>query len=272
MKVLIYNNKGRDPKGELFSILTAELKKVGIEYSPLTDEKLNDDICADAIFCLGGDGTILYVNEFANRMGIPIIGINTGRLGFLCEYEKENIADAVASFALQKLKKDQRICARISFKGKEYLALNEACVQRVFTETESSTISTLDVCVDGKSVAKFRGDGVIINTPTGTSGYSLSAGGAILAPDTDVFMITPLAAHCLFMHHSIVGSSKSDYSINVVKGGNVGLYVDGKFVSMIEEGESVKLIKHECPTVFLRDNEYDFFGRLYNKLKEDVGD
>ncbi len=271
MNVLIYNNKGRDPNGELFNRLAAELKKENISYLHLTDDLLNSQLTADAIFCLGGDGTILHVNEFANRMAIPVIGINTGKLGFLCEFEKNCIKDAVECFKQGKLQKDERICESVIYNGKEYLALNETCVQRVFTEKESSTISTIDVCINGNSVSKFRGDGVIINTPTGTSGYSLSAGGAILVPGTDVFMVTPLAAHCLFMRHSVVGPSTSDFTVTVEKGGEVGLYVDGKFISKMNEGDSVKITKHKRPTIFLRNKQYDFFGRLYNKLKEDVG-
>ncbi len=271
MKVLIYNNVGRDSQGELYSKLAIELEKENIEYERLSDDNLFKNLTGDAVFCLGGDGTILHVNEFANRLSIPILGINTGKLGFLCEFERDCIVDAVKAFKSGNLIKDGRICARVLFNGKEYLALNEALVQRVFTHEPVCAVAAIEVTVNDSNVLKYRGDGVIVNTPTGTTGYALAAGASILAPNTDVFMITPLAAHCLFMQHSVVASSQSEYKVTVKNQCDAGLYVDGKFISVLSKGDSFIVTKHEKPTYFLRKEKYDFFGRLYNKLKEDFG-
>ena len=271
MKVLIYNNNGRDVGKTGLSRLVNKLNKEGVQYHILSDEELNDNFSADVVFTLGGDGTLLYLNEFSNRTRIPLIGINTGRLGFLSEFDKEDIENAVDLFIAGKLYLEERICAKVIHNGNSYIALNEACVQRLYFEGSNSVISTLEVVADGARVLKAKGDGIIISTATGTTAYSLSAGGPILTPNIDAFSITPIAAHSLGQR-SIVCSTKVSYDVTFIRGLKMGLYVDGKYIATLAEGDSFSISKHEEPTLFLRRDSYDFFSRFHKKLQENFGE
>lgn len=271
MKVLIYNNNGKDIGKTCFNKLINKLLKENIDYQILTDNDLNKDFIADVIFTLGGDGTLLYLNEFANRTRIPLIGINTGRLGFLSEFEKDDIEDAVDYLKSGQLYVDERLCAKVTHNGKSYVALNEACVQRLYFEGANSAISTLEVTTKDSRVLKAKGDGMIISTPTGTTAYSLSAGGPILTPHIDAFSITPIAAHSLGQR-SIVASTNCEYNVIFTRGYKMGLYVDGKYVSTLSVGDSFCISKYDSPTLFLRRKSYDFFVRFNKKLKENLGE
>jgi NAD+ kinase len=271
MKALIYNNNGKDVGKICFNKLIDKLTKENIEYVVLTDDDLNKDFVADVIFTLGGDGTLLYLNEFANKTRIPLIGINTGRLGFLSEFEKDDIEEAVDCFVSKKLYLEERLCAKVTHNNNSYIALNEACVQRLYFEGANSAISTLEVVTNGSRVLKAKGDGIIISTPTGTTAYSLSAGGPILTPNIDAFSITPIAAHSLGQR-SIVTSTGFDYSVTFTRGFKMGLYVDGKYIATLSVGDSFSITKYEKPTLFLRRKSYDFFVRFHKKLKENFGE
>lgn len=265
MKVLIYDNKAKDERGIWLHELTENLIEENIEYQVLKDEDLKEDFSADAIFVLGGDGTVLFINEFANRNNIPIIAINAGKLGFLSEFECYDIKQAVTLFKNGQLKKDVRNAMEVEFNGKKYCVLNEAFIQRIYIDGFGSIVTEASVEVDGQEICEVKGDGIIICTQTGSTAYSLSAGGSILAPGINAFSITPIAAHGLHQR-SIVCSSDAEYKINVTGKTYVGLFVDGMFIDKLELGQSFKIRKAKNQTVFLRKQDFDFFKRLKIKL------
>ena len=261
MKVLIYENKGKDINSVWIKKLTDKLSVENIEYQTISKEDLDKNLVADVLISLGGDGTILLLNTFANRQNIPIVGINMGKLGFLTEFEPCDIETAIDLLKSKQLLKDERMCAKVEYNGKSYIALNEAYVQRIFDPESDCYIARLEVYVDDCYVSGVTGDGVIINTPTGTTGYALSAGGSILAPSVNAFSITPISAHSLSWR-PIVGNSNSIYRVVVKKGSKVGLFVDGKYVATLSEGEEFTVEKYNTPTIFLRKKDFDFFKRF----------
>ena len=132
MKVLVYNNKEKDADGCCKKELIARLTENQIEYLLLEDEMLNDNISADALFAIGGDGTILFLAEFASRNSIPIIGINAGKLGFLCEFEKNDIESAILGLKNAEFINDERTMLLVRTNKGSYHALNEVYVQRTY--------------------------------------------------------------------------------------------------------------------------------------------
>ena len=267
MKVLIYRNKAKDLSGEWLNSCINLLNDNNISYSILEDKDLKNTDKADAMIVLGGDGTILNLTDFASRNQIPIIGINAGKLGFLTEFEQCEMPLAISLLKEGKLVQDKRanVCCEIN--KKRYIALNDLVLQRIKLEERGNNISSLSIEIDGIQVEKVNGDGVIISTPTGSTAYSLSAGGAILAPAINVFSITPIAAHS-FNQRSIVYASKSECKITVENDCATGLFIDGIFELELNKGEEIRITNTDNKTIFLRKNTFNFYDRLSQKLND----
>lgn len=266
MKVLIYDNKEKDSCSLWLNKLIELLNVEKIEYKVLIDEDLDSHIKADVIFSLGGDGTILFLTEFANKNGIPIIGINAGKLGFLTEFERYDMEKAVSLLKEGKLKEDFRNTLKVEFKDKFYFALNDVFVQRTYAEDIGCMVAETLFNIDGKYIDKFKGDGIVVGTSTGSTAYSLSAGGPILTPGLDALVVTPIAAHSI-MHRPIVFDPKINCEIELIGRAHAGLFVDGKYVGEMVEGDKVSITKAKNDTIFLRKESFNFFDRLSEKMK-----
>ena len=269
MKVFIYVNKEKDINGINSSELKSLLTQYNIEYLQLTDEDLKCDLSADAIFTLGGDGTILWVVEFANRNSIPIIGINIGKVGFLTEFDKNDMENAVKLLKTNQLKKDSRLTLEVSVNNIKTIALNDAFVQRIYSEDIGCMTTDIAVSIDNKQVEEFKGDGIVVSSPTGSTAYSLSVGGSILSPDVNALLVTPIAPHTLGIR-SIVFSSESVCQFELTGKASGGLFVDGRSVCTLNKGDKVFVKKADYQTTFLRKYDFDFYKRFSLKLKDRV--
>lgn len=267
MKVFIYDNKEKDCGGQYLKELVSLLVKFDIDYELLTDDQLVMDKTADALFTLGGDGTILWLVEFANRNSIPIIGINVGKVGFLTEFERLDMLEAVTLFKNGKLQKDERLTLEINVDGKRYLALNDAYIQRNYCEEIGCM--TMEICVDinDKPVENFKGDGVVVSSPTGSTAYSLAVGGAILSPDVQALCVTPIAAHALGLR-SIVFSSDAKCNLSIVGKNNGTLFADGRKLCKVCPQTVITVEKSKYVTTFLRKDTYNFYKILSVKIKD----
>ncbi|MFV8226272.1 NAD kinase [Christiangramia aquimixticola] len=153
----------------------------------------------DLFFCIGGDGTILKSINYIRNLEIPIVGINTGRLGFLATIQKEQIESTLDEILEKKFSLSRRSVLTIETNPKTYdpvfshVALNEVAVSRKNT----TSMITVDTWLDGQFLTSYWADGLIISTPTGSTGYSLSCGGPVITPDADSLVITPIAPHNL---------------------------------------------------------------------------
>ena len=270
MYVYVYDNKEKDVGGKYLNKLTDLLDAKQVSFKILTDEDLLGEGKADAIFVLGGDGTILWLVEFANRNDIPLIGINIGKLGFLSEFDSCDIEGAVNALCDNGLVLDERMTLKVSFNDKIYYSLNDAFINRVYNNNLGYMTVEVKVVIGDKAVQSFKGDGVIVCSPTGSTAYSLSAGGPVVSPEIDAFCITPIAAHA-FSQRAIVCSSKNGCEISLTGRAPANLFVDGKLVSEINKGEMVKIEKAEKPTMFLRKPNFDFYKRLDEKFKFNCG-
>lgn len=265
MKLFLYVNKDKDADGKWLKKTADFLTKEGIDFSLLSDDDLSKTANADALVVFGGDGTILFVNEFANKNGIPLIGVNAGKLGFLTEFEKFETEFAIKSLKDNVLVKDFRTTIDVEICGKTYNALNDVVIQRVFDNTRGGVVS-VSIKIGGNDIETITGDGVIVCTPTGSTAYSLSAGGSILTPGTNAFSLTPIAAHSLSHRPVIFPADQPAYAM-LARGGKAGVFVDGGLVAYISDGEIVSIKKSERKTVFLRKSGSDFFKILSEKIK-----
>ena len=265
MKVAIYYNHGKDKDGACKNALTSQLDKKGIEYIILQNENLNDKIEVDALFSIGGDGTILFISDFACKNQIPVVAINVGRLGFLCEFEKNEIEQAVDNLISGKFVRDYRTTLSVELNGKTYFALNEVYLQRAFDQEIGNMIARFEVSLNDKQVSGFSGDGVIVSTPTGSTAYSFSLGGALVLSDCGVFSITPIAAHS-FNQRPIIYKSEDECCLRVSGNARVGLFVDGQLVAMVNEKDKIIINKGEKDLIFLRKPDSSFYKKLTSKF------
>ncbi|MCM8568825.1 NAD kinase [Gramella jeungdoensis] len=153
----------------------------------------------DLFFCIGGDGTILKSINYIRNLNIPIVGINTGRLGFLATIQKEQIKGTLDEILEKKFSLSPRSVLTLKTNPKSFdpvfshIALNEIAVSRKNT----TSMITVDTWLDDQYLTSYWADGLIISTPTGSTGYSLSCGGPVITPDADSLVITPIAPHNL---------------------------------------------------------------------------
>ncbi len=265
MRVGIYlNDKYKAEQEEYLGKIFSALKPNGIECALITDVAYIKTL--DVLLVLGGDGTILAVASECARHGVKILGINFGHMGFLTDFESNQLSQALSVILNGDFKTVRRSMLNVEFRGKNYLALNEVVLQRCTTGNSFSNTVNLHAEIDGVTVDNFSSDGLIISTPTGSTAYSLSAGGSILSPDLAAFIMTPICPHSL---HSrpIVFSDQSTVKVNQTeKNCTLNLIVDGRVTDTLNGFDVITIRKSECFTEFISVEDNNFFNKLLIKL------
>ena len=220
---------------------------------------------ADMLFSFGGDGTMLDSLEYVRDTAIPVFGINTGRLGFLSSVSPKETVEAVKMILNGEYEVEHRSLLELvgeeeRFKGINY-ALNELSVMR----KDGSSLIVIQVFVDNKLLNTYWADGLILATPTGSTAYSLSAGGPIVAPNTDSFLITPISAHNLSVRPVVI-SDKSIVKIKV--DGRCDAYdlnLDSR-TKLVDKGLQLEVKKADFSFNMVKLQGRDFFEAIRNKL------
>lgn len=244
----------------------AELVKAfvpsGVNYSIFTS---NADLNADLLFSIGGDGTILDTVPFVLDSGIPVAGINMGRLGFLSSISKNEIANAVNSVLTGDYTVEQRSLLELVSPEKVFddvkYALNELNVIR----NPEHSLLAIKVFVDDVYLNTYWGDGILLATPTGSTAYSLSAGGPIIAPNAKNFVITPIATHNLTVRPVVI---PDDSTIRIQVEGREKSFVFSMDSRNCTLDTSVQLEVRKAGFCLnlVRMRGEDFFGTIRNKL------
>ena len=184
------------------------------------------------IFSIGGDGTILSTIRKLNKNEIPVLGIHIGNLGFLAQCTEHSLLDALNCIKSNNYENQNRIILELEVdNSKKFYALNDI----VIDHGSSGRILKTKVYIDGNHINDYESDGIIINTPTGSTGYSLSSGGPIITPELDVLNITPISSHSLSARPIVLASHK-----------NIGVKFTDKFIDAaitIDGQERVNLSK-----------------------------
>ncbi len=221
----------------------------------------------DLIVVLGGDGTLLSMARLVGDLGVPILGVNLGGLGFLTATTLEEMYPALeAVFAGQMVLEDRvMLVARVLRRGErlsEHLALNDV----VITKSAMSRIINLSVSVEGLFASAYRADGLIISTPTGSTAYSLSAGGPILFPTMDAVVLTPICSHTL-TNRPIVLPASQRIEVTLHTDQDVMLTLDGQVGLALRELDTVEVSQAPARTRLVRLAQRHFFSVLRAKLK-----
>jgi len=220
------------------------------------------------VFCLisfGGDGTLLDTITIIGDSGIPVLGINTGRLGFLSAVSTEEIEIAVQALLNKEFVLDKRSLLRLETSANLFGDYNFALNDLSVTKRDTSSMISISSYIDGKYLATFWADGLIVATPTGSTGYSLSCGGPILSPQSQSFVITPIAPHNLTARPVVVPDTSV---IKLTINGRPQDYLvvlDSRSVPMTE---SIELIvkKEDFNLNLVGIDKIDFFSTIRNKL------
>lgn len=215
---------------------------------------------SDVVISLGGDGTLIHsACEHAN-LGVPFVGINVGTLGFLTAEEGNNWQKAINLLILGKYIVSERLTveARID-RGKEYRAVNEIVVKGMYR------VVNLEIFVNEQKFLTSLGDGVIIATQTGSTAYSLSAGGPIVDPELNCFLITPVNAHGLPIP-SVVLSPEDKVEIKLIDGEDVSLIIDGQEHTKVSKGQSVNVSKGANQVKLVYFDKHHFLRSLNAKF------
>jgi len=225
MKIALYG-RGFSPEYEgLVKEVLRVLKNAGTEivaYSGLLDDKEYPTFNsyeqlkgrADVLFSFGGDGTMLDSVEFVRDSGVPVLGINMGRLGFLSSVSSTETIDAVNMILNGNYEVEKRSLLELVGEGERFKGINYALNELSVMRKDGSSLIVIQVFVDDKLLNTYWADGLILATPTGSTAYSLSAGGPIVAPNNDSFVITPISAHNLSVRPVVI-SDKSIVKIKV---------------------------------------------------------
>ena len=224
---------------------------------------------ADIIIVLGGDGTILEVARRAANRGTPILGINLGRLGYMAELEMSEL-DGLDALFTGNYTLDRRSMLRVELlSGNELRSFCYALNDAVISNGSVSRIVDLELLQGGKHVANYRADGLIIATPTGSTAYSMSAGGPIVDPTVSCMCVTPICPHSFAARPSIF----SDRSVLEVKNICVRekvlyLTVDGRMNFEFYRNQTVRITKATMETGLIRFKKASFYQKLCKKMKE----
>jgi len=221
----------------------------------------------DALVVLGGDGTLLSVARAVGDLGTPILGVNLGDLGFLTATTLDEMTAALQAFLDGRLIVEERmmLAATILRRGEpagRFLALNDAVIMKAAT----SRIVGLAVAVDGTAATAYRADGLIVATPTGSTAYSLSAGGPILFPTMDAIVLTPICSHTLTARPIVLpGASRIEVALRTRD--EVVLTVDGQVSAPLGDDDTVAVERAASRIRLVRIPQKHFFSVLRTKLK-----
>ena len=224
---------------------------------------------AEVIICFGGDGTILHMAKAATRYDIPILGVNIGTMGFMAELESTEL-DQLPHLASGEYTIDRRMMLDVTVQRERDIIFHELCLNDVVvTKGAVARIVHLSVACDGIEVMEFGGDGVIVATPTGSTAYSLSAGGPIVEPEAHSILLTPICAHDM-MSRSIVTSDKRVISLELTRNArrNAFLSVDGGKALKLNMGDITTVRKSQKETKLIRLKQRSFYDVVNAKFKK----
>lgn len=244
--------------------LTEELK-TSTYYHSFFHSHTDFDSENEYIFSVGGDGTFLQSVLNIRSFSVPVIGVNSGRLGFLADISEDQVKEALKNILSKKYKVIERSMLEVCFSDRKNIDFNYALNEMTVIKTDNSSMLSITAYIDGEFLNNYWADGLIIATPTGSTAYSLSVGGPILTPDSENFIITPLAPHNLTIR-PIVVPDNSVIKLKVEgRGSNFLTSLDSRSVA-VEFSTSIKVCKaaHKLKTLQLPDQP--FFYTLRNKL------
>ncbi|GHV07319.1 NAD kinase [Clostridia bacterium] len=258
MTAFLWINESRDPGLTVAWRVSAMLAKLGAGIA-------SDIANADFIVVIGGDGTILQCAKQAAPLEIPIIGVNMGKIGFIAELEPSEL-DLLAKVVSGDYRLDNRMMLEVEIGGADGvtysdIALNDA----VISGDATARVVELKIAADGEQLTALTGDGVVVSTPTGSTGYAMSAGGPIVEPWTHTIAVTPICPHGLWARTFLL-DHRREVRVESKRPGTLYLTVDGRDAVAFGEGQHVTVRRSERYCHFIRVKNRNFYQVISDKL------
>lgn len=286
MKIILFSRPQIDHRADDLERLFSLLERYGFDYAlneefaPVVESLLGwkldsakiygQSIEADGteslLLCLGGDGTLLEGVHRLRDKSMPVAAINFGHLGFLTSATRDDVEELFEHISERELKFQKRTMLEVVWgERKEALkALNEVAVQRL-----EATMVKIETRVDSQLVAQYNGDGVIVSTPTGSTAYSLSAGGPVVAPECGCFLLTPLAPHNFGMRPVVLpDSAEISLTINA-RHGRAMLSIDNNTYT-VENGTQIEIRRAGEHILLAVPHNISFYEALHSKMMWDI--
>ncbi len=217
---------------------------------------------ADFVISFGGDGTMLSAARMLVNSGIPIMGVNVGKLGFLAEFSVNNLYDALRDLVANGFRVVERTVIETYIGDKKIFALNDLVIEK----KGSSKLITVQAYSNGNFIGNYRADGLIISTPTGSTAYSLSCGGPIMSPGTSVLCLTPISPHTLTLRPLVI-SDTTELRLQVHSAsGFVNVVADGQMEFDLMDGGSLVIKKSATNIKLIKPLNSSYFDLLRDKL------
>ncbi len=281
MKIAVFTNNDKDKHFSYTSLVCEKLLKLGAQV--LIPEQLEEKLAvegieiktsdelykqADVILALGGDGTILGIAKKAALTDTPVLGVNIGRLGFMAGIEVNEL-DGLSNIINGNFITNERMMLEITIgegSGKtSFYALNDAVVSK----GALSRIIDIGISCDGRHVGSYRADGVIVSTPTGSTAYSLSAGGPVIDPVLESIGVTPICPHSL-ISRTVLFAPETVITLQPQKLADKDAYltVDGQDAIKLENFQNIYISKAKYKAKLIKIKDISFYEVLYNKFTE----
>lgn len=255
MKVGLFVNQGSSLSVETANKFESLLQNTKIEYCKLF---LNSNEKVDLIIVFGGDGTTVRAVELAVKNDATVLAINTGTLGFLSSFQPDQLEQVLQALK-NNISTSLRTLLEVEVGNNKAIALNDVVLKK--SNDEDLKVIKFSAELDGEKIDDYSADGVIVASPTGSTAYSLSAGGSIITPDTNAFIFTPICSHSLSSRSIIYNDNKV---LKIKMPSEAQLFIDGrKFLTV--ENQEITVRKSDKTLKIFCENQ-DFFKRLNQKL------
>ena len=237
-----------------------------LSWQIIEDFDFSDINPMDLVIAIGGDGTLLRAVSLSLQYDVPVLGINMGTVGFMTEIEGENAIEELDFYFNQKVRTEVRSLLEVELnfdnKPKVYKALNDIVIARGSSVSMVETITE----IDGIHLATYRGDGIVVSTATGSTGYSLALGGPVIDPKSNDFYIKPIATH-MSQFGGVIVNSQSICQITISSRKDAQISIDGFIEHKISDGDKISLKISETNAKFLRKNPSNhYWSTITEKL------
>lgn len=277
-KIGIVVNPEKDPDLKYLKYLLNLLKKHSYDVAVScgnypSDQKFefrSMEECFDGamlVLTLGGDGTLLRASAYANKYNVPLLGVNLGHLGFLAELECDEL-DQLPAILSSDFECTERMMLKVSVidndvVSDEFVALNDAVIR-----SKSGKPAQIVISDSEKDLLEYFCDGFIIATPTGSTAYSMSAGGPILEPQSNNLVVTPICPHTLGARSVVFNAEKQTLFVRVLNANSIDpiLECDGNVIKRLADGDCVAITRHSTPLKLLKLSDKSFYKVLNEKI------
>lgn len=260
MKAAVVPNFEKNGVKEILANLLKLLENNNIDY--IVTQKETELKKCDLIITIGGDGTIIHTAKACAKFSLPILGINAGRLGYLADINPEEL-EKISLIVGGDYLIEERMLLEVSIGKKTFYCLNDA----VISKGSLSRMLDIDIKVDNANIS-YRADGLIAATPTGSTAYSMSAGGPVVDPSLELFILTPICSNSLF-DRPVLFNDKSviEISVSHAKGTEAYLTIDGEKSVKIKDGDVVHIKRADINAKLMRLHKHSFYKTLSEKMR-----